>query len=410
MASPYSLDELLSYPGRSTRALVDLETIRDNARRLKSHVGDAVELMAVVKADGYGHGAVPVAREALEGGATWLGVATVSEGRELRDAGFEVPILVLGPIHASEIDAALLARLNVTVGDEPLADALIARAGSGVALPRLHLKVDTGMHRYGFLPKDALAMLGRLTSASASSVFAICSHLASADVPDGELKARQDRVLRDVIQEARRIHPGLAIHVANSSASVSGVARGTDIARTGIALYGCGIPLGEAAAIGLRPAMSIVSRLMRTHELAAGDGVSYGHSYVAPVEERVGLVPIGYADGYVRSLSSRGWMSVQGVGAPVRGRVCMDQTVIGDLTRTAAHGDWVGVAGPALNGPTWDDLAFMGDTISYELLTSVGRRVARLYHRSGRLVAVRDELGRYSEMPGHANAPTAIGR
>jgi len=405
MASAYSLDELLAYPGRSTRALVDLDAIRDNARSLRAHVGESIELMAVVKADGYGHGAVTVAREAINGGATWLGVATVAEGRELRDAGLQAAVLVLGPIHASEIDAAIAERLDVTVGDEPLAEAMSGRAEAGLPLPRLHLKVDTGMHRYGVAPERALAVLDRLTSASPSSVLALCTHLASADAPDGKLSERQDRVLRDVLREARRGHPDLAVHVANSSASMSGWADGTTIARTGIALYGCSVPLDRAAAMGLRPAMSIVSRLMRVHDLAAGDGVSYGHTYVADAEERVGLVPIGYADGYVRSLSGLGWMSVRGVEAPVRGRVCMDQTVIGDLPRSAGHGDWVGIVGPALGGPAWDDLATMGDTIDYELLTSAGRRVARLYHRSGLLVAVRDEMGRYVEIADIENAP-----
>ena len=395
MATPYDLDELLSYPGRSTRALVDLDVIRDNARRLKAHVGDTVDLMAVVKADGYGHGAVMVAREAIGGGATWLGVATVSEGRELRDAGLHVPVLVLGPIHGSEIDSAVAGRLDVTVGDEPITEAMIARAESGRSLPRLHLKVDTGMHRYGLPPDLAVAAFDRLTSASPGSVFALSSHLACADAPDGELSARQTRRLRDVAQRVRQVQPDVAMHIANSCASLSGLARGTVIARTGIALYGCGMSLDQAALMGLRPAMAIVSRLLRVHDLTPGDGISYGLTYVATGLERVGLVPIGYADGYVRSLSNRGRMSVRGTEAPVRGRVCMDQTVIGDLPGSAAHGDWVGVVGPALNGPGWDDLAATGDTISYELLTSVGRRVARLYHRSGSLVAVRDELGRY---------------
>jgi len=386
---------------------VDLDAIRDNARRLKAHVGDAVDLMAVVKADGYGHGAVMAAREAIDGGAMWLGVATVSEGRELRDAEFEVPILVLGPIDASEIDAAVLARMDVTVGDDPLAQAMIARAELGVAVPRLQLKVDTGMHRYGLSPDDAITVLERLAAVSPSNVFALYSHLASADDPGSELTRQQERIFRDVAQRARRVRPDIAVHVANSSAIVSGLADGTAIARAGIALYGCGIPPDEAAVIGLRPAMSIVSRLMRVHHLERADGVSYGHTYVAPAQESVGLVPIGYADGYPRSLSNRGRMSVRGVASPVRGRVCMDQTVIGDLPRTAAHGDWVGVAGPALDGPAWDDLAVMGDTISYELLTSVGRRVARLYHRSRVLVAVRDEQGRYSKRSGYNNAPTA---
>ena len=392
------LDALLAHPGRSTRALVDLDLLRENARRLRAHIGESVELMAVVKADGYGHGAVMVSREAVDGGATWLGVATVSEGQELRANGVEAPILVLGPIHPSEVDAAAATRLDVTIGDESLAAALIGRAAERRSLPRLHLKVDTGMHRYGLMPNQVRDVLKRLEAVAPGAVYALCSHFASAHDAGGPTTVEQDRLMWDVVDSARQLRPDLAVHVANSSAAIAGLASGTSIARVGIALYGCGVPREEAAARGIRPTMSIVSRVMRIHELTVGDGVSYGHTYVAPASERVALIPIGYADGYQRTLSNKGWMSLKRCELPVRGRVCMDQTVIGDVRDEARPGDWVGVAGPALGGPTWDELAEFAGTISYELLASVGRRVARLYHRSGRLVAIRDELGRHRVM------------
>lgn len=402
-----SIDELLALPGRATRALVDLDVLRENARRLKAHVGDSVELMAVVKADGYGHGAVMVAREALQGGATWLGVATVSEGIELRETGVVTDILVLGPIHSSEVATALTGRLDLTVGDEDLAEALIARATHSGAIPRIHLKVDTGMHRYGLSPTAALAVVERLHSCSPGSVFALCTHFASAEEPAGAATVQQRRIFRELAGRARQICPELKLHAANSAASLAGLAHGTTIARVGIALYGCGAARDQGAAVGLAPAMSVVSRVMRVRELTPGDGVSYGRTYVAGTAERVGLIPIGYADGYPRSLSNRGWMAIDGEVCPVRGRICMDQTVVGNLSKNVASGDWVGVAGPALAGPPWDDLAEICGTISYELLTSAGKRVTRVYHRSGTLVAVRDERGRLQEVSGNEKAPTA---
>jgi alanine racemase len=403
----HGLDALLALPGRSTRALVDLDVLGRNVHRLKAHVGDAVELMAVVKADGYGHGAVMVAREAVDAGATWLGVATVAEGRELRSAGLDVPTLVLGPIDASELDAAVDDLLDVTVGDESLVEAVIHRASAARRVPRLHLKVDTGMHRYGLSPELGIEALRRLESSAPRVVHAISSQFASADMPEDAATVSQHRLFRELARCAREVRPDLAIHVANSSATVAGFAADTSIVRTGIAMYGCGVSDVQRAMVGDEQAMSVVSRLMRVHELDPGDGVSYGHTYVATSPERVGLVPIGYADGYHRALSNRSWMSLDGLRVPVRGRVCMDQTVVGDMPASARTGDWVGVAGPALGGPSWDDLAANAGTIGYDLLTSVGRRVARVYHRSGRLVAARDELGRLHVMDDNNEAPTA---
>ena len=403
-----SLDAPLAYPGRATRALVDLDALRRNVDRLRTRAGEHTDLMAVVKADGYGHGAVTIAREALAAGATWLGVATVAEGRELRSAGFIVPILILGPIDGFELDVAAELGLDVTVGEDSLVDDVVARAAADCPCPRLHLKVDTGMHRYGVAPGQVVTALRRLEAASPGSVYALVSHFAAADMPDHDATRHQLSVLTDVTQRARQVRPDLAIHVANSAATIAGLAPGAAIARVGIAMYGCGGNVETRSDVGLEQVMSVVSRLMRVHELQLGDGVSYGHTYVAAGRERVGLIPIGYADGYQRSLSDRGWMTLAKSVLPVRGRVCMDQTIVGDVPATAPTGTWVGVAGPALGGPSWDALAKMAGTISYELLTSVGRRVARIYHRSGRIVAVRDELGYLREVDDNNKAPTTV--
>ena len=407
MPPDVSLDALLAYPGRATRALVDLDALGRNVGRLRSHAGEHAEVMAVVKADGYGHGAVMVAREAVAAGATWLGVATVSEGRELRSAGLLVPTLVLGPIDGSEMDAAVECGLDVTVGDDSLVNEVVARAATDHRSPRLHLKVDSGMHRYGMAPDQVVPALRRLEMATPGSVYALVSHLAAADIPDHDATRRQLNVLADVTQRAQQVCPDLSVHVANSAATIAGLGIGTAIARVGIAMYGCGVSAVHGLDVGLEQVMSVVSRLMRVHELQQGDGVSYGHTYVAGGRERVGLVPIGYADGYLRSLSDRGWMTVDDGEVPVRGRVCMDQTIVGDVPVPARSGAWVGVAGPALGGPNWDALAEAAGTISYELLTSVGRRVARLYHRSGHFVAVRDELGNLREVDDNNKGPTA---
>ena len=389
------LQTLLAYPGRATRALVDLDALRHNASALLSSLDHGTAMMAVVKADGYGHGAVMVAREAVAAGATWLGVATVAEGTELRDAGLSTPTLILGPIDPSELDAATDAGLDVTVGQPDLVDALVDRSSWSATPIRLHVKVDTGMHRLGLSPADALSAIDRLEASRPGSVYGLCTHLACADDESSPLTAHQLATFDDVASEARRVVPGIVCHVANSAGTLRGVGSSWSIARVGIALYGCGVTGEQADRAGVRPAMSIVSRILRVHDLRPGDAVSYGSTYVASHRERVGLVPIGYADGYHRALSNRGSMTVGERAYPVRGRVCMDQTIVGGLPEATSVGEWVGVVGPTLGGPGWGEVAEAAGTIDYELLTSVGRRVARLYHRSGRLVSTRDERGRY---------------
>lgn len=378
---------------RSTRAIVDLDALAGNIRAFRRIVPEPVRLMAVVKANAYGHGAVMVARTVLAGGASHLGVATVAEGVQLRAAGVSAPILVLGPVAASEVRQAVCHDLALAVGSADLIDDVSAASHhkTSPAVARLHLKVDTGMRRFGCMPAEVSSLVKRIVSDPLLDLEGIFTHFACADEanerPTIAQRAEFDASLAKI---AADFDLGKVIrHVANSAATLRSRDYDYDMVRLGIAIYGAAPSADVPLVDGMRPVMSLVSRVARVIQLAAGDRVSYGGTYVATADERAALVPIGYADGYPRGLSNRAWMGVAGARAPVRGRVCMDQTVIGlPPGRAIDVGNDVVVVGSARMGaPSWDGLARLSGTIAYEMVTGIATRVPRVFVQGSMVVA-----------------------
>jgi alanine racemase len=381
---------------RSTRAIVDLDAIGDNVSALRRRLAATSQLMAVVKADAYGHGAPWVARAALEAGCSLLGVATVGEGAILRASGIDSRIVLLGSIGAEEATAACRNRLEITVGELALLEA-VQRAARSPDLTDpvfVHLKIDTGLRRYGALPDEGLVLAERICGDSRLRFAGICTHFASADEPDEPFTAQQmgvfERVLSSLAGAGVSVPPR---HAANSAGILAGRGTELEIARAGIAMYG--IPPSPEVPLlaGMRPVMRIESRIARVLPIANGETVGYNRTFRANAPLRGALIPIGYADGYRRSLSNRGWVGIAGRRAPVLGRVSMDQTVVAIPEGTAARpGDIVQVLGDDAEGaPSALDLAELMDTNAYEVLVGIRRRVPRIFLRGGEAYAFRNE-------------------
>lgn len=362
---------------RPTVAEVDLSAIAHNVRAMKP---EAAELMAVVKADGYGHGAAPVARAALESGATWLGVALVEEGVQLRDAGIEAPILVLSELPPGSEKDALSAGLTPSVYSEAgLAGA--ARAAEDVGRPiGIHVKVDTGMHRVGLYPPSAAVDLVRKLVDSGLSFEGLWTHFARAEEDEGTTRA-QIREFLDVASalEAEGFVPRYR-HAANSAAVVSFPETHLDLVRVGVALYGLdpGSGLGERA--GLRPALRWRSAVSMVKRLPAGERLSYGHTYRLDKEATIATISVGYADGYPRSLSSRGEVLIGGRRRPVAGTVTMDHILVDCGDDRVEPGDEVVLLGAqGEDAVSAEEIARLLGTITYEVVCSIGPRVPREY-------------------------------
>jgi alanine racemase len=358
---------------RPTVAEVDLGAVRDNVRALQPATA---QLMAVVKADGYGHGAAHVARAALEAGATWLGVALVEEGVELREAGIDAPILVLSEFPEGASAQALAAGLTPTVyTDRGLREIADARRGSGI-----HLKVDTGMHRVGASPQDALLLAAAALEAGLE-VEGVWTHFARSEELDDPTTDRQLERFLGLIDElgARGIRPRLR-HAANSGAAIGRAETHLDMVRTGIAIYGIAPGPQVAGLVTLRPAMRLRSRVSLVRGVAAGEGISYGHRYHPSRATTIATVPVGYADGYRRALTAEGQVLIRGRRMPVAGTVTMDQLMVDCGDQPVESGDEVVLMGTQGDEEIRaEELAAWAGTIGYEIVTGIGPRVPREY-------------------------------
>ncbi|CAN5828246.1 alanine racemase [soil metagenome] len=409
MPTPADLDKLLDgWQGRPTVAVIDLDVLRENVRRFKKLVAPPTWLMAVVKAAGYGHGSVPVAKAALAAGADELGVATVDEGARLRDAGIDAPILVLGPVGINERCRALSKRLTLVASDLAFArgvetDKQMLRMKQPAPV---HLKIDTGMRRFGASPEDSVEIARFISDSPHLDLAAVMTHFAGADDTDPAFTMEQARRFDsacEAIRSADVIIP--QVHLANSAATIRFPELHRDRVRVGIAMYGLRPGPDVDLPDGVKPVMTVHSRLARVFAVQPGESIGYGRQWSASEPTMAGLVPLGYADGYRRHGSDRYWMSVNGRRSPVLGRISMDQTVV-EVDSNARTGDRVIVVGNGTDGvaPTLNDLATLIDTIPYELATGlVAPRLPHLYVQQGELVAIADVSG-YREID-----PTALG-
>ena len=371
--------------GAPGAAVVDLGAITANVRVLHERSATA-ELMAVVKADGYGHGLFEAARAAQAGGATWLGAAQQAEAIALRDAGFGGRIFTWLHVPGNDFGEALTRDLDVAASAPWALDAIVEGARATGRTARVHLKADTGLGRNGAYGQDFLDLVAaaRLHEAEGTvRVVGVWSHFAYADEPDHPTVRRQREVFEEAVRAAESAGCELEVrHLANSAATLTNASVHYDLVRPGIAVYGLTpVPqLGGPDAYGLTPAMTLTARLSLVKRVPAGQGVSYGHAYITPRETVLGLVPLGYADGIPRNATNVGPVSVHGRPNVIAGRVCMDQFVV-DLgpDSTAREGDEVVLFGADPEGPTAQGWADATGTISYEIVTRVGPRVPRVY-------------------------------
>ncbi|MEI8410819.1 MULTISPECIES: alanine racemase [unclassified Kribbella] len=360
-----------------SEAVVDLSAIRDNVHTFHRLAGQ--DILAVVKGDAFGHGAVPVARTAVEAGATWLGVARADEALQLRAAGLTAPILTW-LYDAAEL--MLLGDVDVNVSVSTIAE--LQHVVSNPSVHHVHLKLDTGLHRSGSAPDQWIELTraaAHCEALGALTVRGIWSHLSHGDSPDAVQSRRQLQLLRTGVALARRagLRPSV-VHLANSAGAITLDAPDCDLVRIGAGLYGI-----DELDIGLRPAMRLMSKLAQVRRIRAGEGVSYGHDFTADRDTTVALVPLGYADGIPRVTSGRASVLCRGVRMPVIGRIAMDQFVVdaGDLPVDA--GEPVTIFGDGSRGePTADDWADWAGTIPHEIYCGIGSRVPRRYEEAAR--------------------------
>jgi alanine racemase len=362
---------------------IDLGAVRDNVAALARFAAPA-QVLAVVKADGYGHGAVPIARAALEAGATWLGVALVEEGAALRTDGIDAPILVLSEPAPEAAHAVVVHGLTPVVYTEGGIDALakaVADLGGGDPLP-VHLKVDTGMHRVGVTPADAVALARRVSERTELRLEGVCTHFAVADEPEDPYTAEQLTRFHSVLDalEAEGLRPPL-VHAANSAGLLAFPESRFDLARVGIAIYGIPPVPALAGRVPLRPALSLRARVSHVKTVDAGARISYGLRYRVDRPTRIATVPIGYADGVPRNLAAVGGeVVVHGRRRAVAGTVTMDQLMVDVGADAVEVGDEVVLIGgqgdAEVTAQEWADRL---GTIAYEIVCGIGPRAPRRY-------------------------------
>jgi alanine racemase len=364
-------------------ATVDLTALRHNAHVLQERAGEA-DLMAVVKADAYGHGAVPVARTLREEGIGYFAVARPAEGVELREAGLDIPILVLGAPLPSQLSAYAAHDLDVTVSSTEVAEAVVAEASSTRPF-RVHVKIDTGMGRIGLPPEDAPEVVRRLNDASGIQLAGLWTHFATADEPGSSLAQLQMDRFEDTL--AAIDTTAERIHAANTGALFTLGARldalRTPLVRTGIALYGLAATLDLARRADLRPVMKLTATVTHVKTLPEGASVSYGATWTASAPTRVATLGVGYGDGYPRLGSGRASVGIGGEIRPVAGTICMDMCMVdlgppeSDLAQRVRVGDEAVLFGPG--GPSTYDVARWAETIPYEICCGISPRVPRRY-------------------------------
>lgn len=369
-----------------TWAEIDLDAIAFNAAGLKARAGGEAELMVTVKANGYGHGAVQVARAALEGGATRLAVHRTLEGVPLRQAGLTAPILIMGYTLPAESERVVRWDLTPTVNSQPQAEALSAAAAAqGKRLP-VHVKVDTGLGRYGLLPDEALDFVRFLGELPGLLLEGLYTHYAVADLSDKTFTRHQFSLFMDVVKRLEAAGFTFPLkHVANSATTLDLPEMALDVVRCGIALYGLRPSDEVEPAIPLHPALTLKSRVVRVRTLPAGASISYGRTYITDKPTRVALVPVGYGDGYHRILSNRGAVLIHGRRAPIVGRVCMDQFVVNvsHIPGVQLHDEVVLIGQQGEEHIPAEEVARWAGTINYEVTTSLLPRVVRIYLRGG---------------------------
>lgn len=377
-------------------ANINLDAICENIRETKKILSEGTKIMAVIKADGYGHGAVPIARE-LDSLVDAFGVAIVEEGIELRNAGFDKPILILGYTAVELIDEVIANDLTQTVFQYDMAKAMDEEAKRQGKTCKVHIKLDTGMGRIGFKPsKESIDEIVRMQELTNIDIEGIFTHFACADSKD---KTSADEQLKEYSEflealEQAGVHIRLK-HTSNSAAIVDMKYANLDMVRSGISTYGL-YPSEEVNKnnLSLTPAMEIKTHISFVKELEAGHGIGYGSTFVTDKPMTIATIPVGYGDGYPRALSNCGRVLVNGMSAPIIGRVCMDQFMI-DVSHipSAKQGDVVTLVGKdGDNCITVEELGSLSHSFNYEIICNVGKRIPRIYYKNGKPFLVRKDV------------------
>lgn len=367
--------------------VVDVAAIRHNVGLLRRHVG--VPVMAVVKADGYGHGLAASARAAREAGAEWLGVASCEEALAVREAGDTGRVLAWLTVPSDDLTPLVRQGVDVTAYTVADLHRLAEVARETDLRPRVQLKVDTGLSRGGATMADwpdVCRAARELELAGLLKVTGVWSHFSSSEVPDDPANEEQEKVFREALDIAAEagLRPEVR-HLANSAAALLRPSSRFDLVRVGIASYGLDPAPGLTPELGLVPAMTVRADLALVKEVGAGASVSYNHTWTADRPTTLGLVPVGYAEGVLRSVGNRAEVLVDGVRRPVRGTICMDQFVVDLGGDHPVTGTDVVLWGPGTAGePTAHDWAAAGETICYEIVTRIGGRMARRHVDSDR--------------------------
>jgi alanine racemase len=358
---------------------IDLSAIAHNVRQIKSLLSINTQLCAVVKADAYGHGAVPVAKTVLEAGADYLAVAILSEGIELRRAGITAPILILG--YTPDLQASMVVKngLSQTVFSWEMAKALSDAAIFSGVKSKVHLKIDTGMSRIGILPQDAADFAARVAVLPNLEIEGVYTHFATADSSSKIFCRKQFACFQEVLESINERAVHIAIrHCANSAATIDLPETHLDMVRAGIVLYGL-LPSTEIEKkIELLPAMKFKAKVAYVKELPSGIPISYGCTYITSCPKRIVTLPVGYADGWSRLLSNKGKVLIQGSRAPLVGRICMDQCMadVTDIPNVSLGDEVLLFGGQDLSV---EEVAKELGTINYEVVCMVGKRVPRFY-------------------------------
>jgi alanine racemase len=366
--------------GRPTFCGIDHEALRWNLRQIRQKIGPRVKVLCMVKANGYGHGALEISHTLASVGADAFGVATLEEAVQLRQAGIQATVIVLAGVFPDQLDTFLEYKLIPVIHDVISFRELDKQSSNRQVQLGVHLKVDTGMGRLGFSAAEADQWIGDIKQTKSLQIQGVFSHFSHAESVQGDYTRKQLKIFKRVVEQLRSasLLPPL-VHLANSAATITLPEAYFDMVRPGLILY----PSAEMREqITLKPVLSWKTKILQLKKVPSGASISYGQTFITDRESLIATLPLGYADGYPRLLSNRGEALVRGERAPIAGRVCMDLTML-DVTdiRNVRQGDEVVLLGRQGGAEiTADEVAAWSNTISYEILTSIGTRVPRIHY------------------------------
>ncbi|MBN1246228.1 MAG: alanine racemase [Anaerolineae bacterium] len=382
--------------GVVTWAEIDLDAIAHNVQAIKNYVGPQVEIIASVKANAYGHGLRPVARVALEAGATRLAVHRIQAAIALREAGIRAPVLLLGHVLPSAVDLVLQHDITPTLVDWETARLLSERAERPVAV---HIKIDTGMSRYGLEPEQALDFVRYVANLPRVVIEGLFTHFAAADELNLDFAHRQWAQFRTILGAVTGAGFEIPLpHVCNSAAVITMPEAHLAAVRPGLLIYGMAPSRESLPVFPLHRALALKSTVIKVRDLAPGTTISYGRTFLTKHPTRVALVSLGYGDGYPRRISNRGEVLVRGRRAPIRGRICMDQLVVEvtDIPGVAVGDEVVAIGSQGDGEITAEEVAGWADTINYEITTGLLPQVVRVYRHNGYYPAPEEGLEQWA--------------